>query len=402
MPEPKAKTFQVACPHCNVTLDVEEAWIGQTAQCPSCGKDMTFQGPGMRVAKPEPSAAGHSPAHNVSSKAAGKGTLANLEALMRSRALQQRAPQAPAAATPKSGKRKVVLAIAGAACVLVLASVVGVVLFVRGSWERQNREMIVKLATEGSGCYNAGEYGKAQTSFETLWRIVGGHKVANKVLASVLTDARTTHDKTLAAIQEAERQRDAARKQREQEEEATQEAKTVYGEVYILDGENRRIPLDATRLLVCRLDNELMDDVKKYFSTVEEYGACLKKLNNSAHNKTLNPEAFPVSTMTADYDLATDKVALSLQTLAVFKAFNSLAVSVEARNKDYPYTARKTETGRFSVRNLDDGNKYALICEAGHGSSNSLVLWVRLFVKEPGVCRLTLGTDNGGGGLVIR
>jgi DNA-directed RNA polymerase subunit M/transcription elongation factor TFIIS len=113
VPEPKAKTFQVACPHCKVPLDAEEAWIGQTAQCPSCAKDIAIQKPGMRVAKPEPSAAGQSPARNVPSKAAGKGTLANLEALMRSRARQQHAPQSPAAAAPKFGERSVPSAAVG-------------------------------------------------------------------------------------------------------------------------------------------------------------------------------------------------------------------------------------------------------------------------------------------------
>ena len=47
-------SFQFTCPFCNQAMECEDAWAGQTAQCPSCGHEVVLQPPGTAMPPPPP------------------------------------------------------------------------------------------------------------------------------------------------------------------------------------------------------------------------------------------------------------------------------------------------------------------------------------------------------------
>jgi flagellar basal body-associated protein FliL len=259
-------TFESKCPLCGTGFQAEDEWIGQTGECPSCGKEIKIQAPEKSISQaPVIQKEQEVPVSDDktcpfcgelikigATKCKHCQSVLNEKEEVNQATSHKSAKILTEEVIPSKNNNKRIVVIIG----LVVLVLLGMLICVptiwskydtarkeRESrrqeaqkqeqllkWEADNKAIIINLASEASAFFNSKEYVKAGVKLDMLFSVIGDRKLQDTALVSIVGQAVSQRK----IVQEI----------------SNKESRKITGECYIMTKGGSRVNLQATVALI--------------------------------------------------------------------------------------------------------------------------------------------------------
>ena len=381
--------ISVKCPACQKPLECEKDWIGMDAQCPECENNFTItENDFEKEVKKLVTSANNSRNTPQVATTAGRswkipiiacsalviiifltfiiffgikviknknvtGSNARIEDQSKSKPVSVQTQTLPVAANPqeksitKNSKTPSV-----------------------SDWERQNRDILIKMITDGHVYFSENEQSKTLATYGMLFELIGNNEVQDVTLKKLVDQARNEYDQIKVANKEKERQK----------------ALLLQGIVTIAKKNGEHI-FPQTQVFLAPIDSPIAKNMQELLNHVKEYSSCERKK--------------------IELDMQFEKARGSLNMAAIKQAGEQtrkfLTEEVEAWKKVLndeisffkqaaTIPATKTDAqGQFIFADIIPG-KYILMAKATVGGQR--VYWINSINKEDAPQTFTLDNDK--------